>query len=142
MEVSRQEGRVREWEGVGRTGACFVLLGSQGYWQHSGEDSFIHRSMSPKLGCEHWVPGDDQAGPQPSPECSVPFTMLDDSLYVGYLATAGVMVDDLSGDGTVHVGEEHLGVAVRGHTAVHHHQGTLHSLSPPGVVLLQDSERG
>lgn len=41
--------------------------------------------------------------------------------YVGYLAAAGVMVDDLSGDGTVHVGEERLGVAVRRHAAVHHH---------------------
>lgn len=68
--------------------------------------------------------------------------MLANSLCVSYLATAGVVVDDLSGDGAVHVGEEHLGVAVRGHTAVHHHQGTLHGLSPPGVVLLQDSERG
>lgn len=68
--------------------------------------------------------------------------MLADSLNVGYLATAGVMVNDLGGDGAVHVGEEHLGVAVRGHTAVHHHQGALHGLSPPGVVLLQDSERG
>lgn len=61
-------------------------------------------------------------------------------MYEGYLATAGVMVDDLGRDGAVHVGEEHLWVAVRGHTAVHHHQGTLHGLPPPGVVLLQESE--
>lgn len=50
-------------------------------------------------------------------------------------------MDDLSGDGAVHMGEEHLGVAVRGHTAVHHHQGALHGLSPPGVVLLWDKKK-
>lgn len=51
------------------------------------------------------------------------------------------MVNDLSSDGAVHMGEEHLGVAVRGHTAVHHHQGALHGLSPPGVVLLRDKKK-
>lgn len=61
---------------------------------------------------------------------------------VGYLAAAGVVVDDLGSDGAVHVGKEHLGVAVRGHTAVHHHKGTLHSLSLPRVVLLREGERG
>ena len=54
----------------------------------------------------------------------------------GYLAAAGVVVNDLSSDGVVHVGEEHLRVAVGGHAAVHHHEGTLHCLPPPGMVLL------
>ena len=62
-------------------------------------------------------PEDDQAGPQLPPA----HTTWADSLYVGYLAAAGVVVDDLRGDGAVHVGEEHLGVAVRGHAAVHPH---------------------
>lgn len=50
-------------------------------------------------------------------------------------------MDDLGSNGAVHMGEEHLGVAVRGHTAVHHHKGALHSLSPPGVILLHEGER-
>lgn len=61
---------------------------------------------------------------------------------VGYLAAAGVVVNDLSGDGRVHVREEHLGVAVRGHAAVHHHEGALHRLPPPGVVFLRGREEG
>lgn len=55
----------------------------------------------------------------------------------GYLAAAGVVMNDLSCDGVVHVGEEQLGVTVRGHAAVHHHEGALHCLPPPGVVLLR-----
>lgn len=62
-------------------------------------------------------------------------------MYVGYLAAAGEVVDDLGSDGAVHVGEEHLGMAVGGDAAVHHHQGALHSLAPPGVVFLRRSER-
>lgn len=46
-------------------------------------------------------------------------------------------MNDLSCDGVVHMGEEHLGVTVRGHAAVHHHEGALHCLPPPGVVLLR-----
>lgn len=86
-----------------------------------------------------------------SPESSVPHTTQADSppqqskeepsVYVGYLAAAGEVVDDLGSDGAVHVGEEHLGMAVGGDAAVHHHQGALHSLSPPGVVFLRRSER-
>lgn len=57
MKVSRPEGRVREWEGMGRTGAHFVFLGIHSHLQHSGEDCFIHASMTPKLRCEHWIPG-------------------------------------------------------------------------------------
>lgn len=55
----------------------------------------------------------------------------------GYLAAADIMVNDLSGDGAVHEVEEQLGVAVGGHAAIHHHEGTFHCLPPPGVVLLQ-----
>ena len=54
----------------------------------------------------------------------------------GYLAAAGVVVDDLGGDGVVHVDEKHLRVAVGGHAAVHHHERALHRLPPPGMVLL------
>ena len=54
----------------------------------------------------------------------------------GYLAAAGVVVDDLGGDGVVHVDEKNLRVAVRGHAAVHHHECALHCLPPPGMVLL------
>ena len=54
----------------------------------------------------------------------------------GYLAAAGVVVDDLGGDGVVHVDKKHLRVAVGGHAAVHHHERTLHRLPPPGMVLL------
>lgn len=60
----------------------------------------------------------------------------------GYLTATGVVVNDLRGDGIVHVGEEHLGVAVRGHAAVHRHEGALDGLPPPGVVLLQGVRRG
>ena len=45
-------------------------------------------------------------------------------------------MNDLGGDGVVHVGEEHLRVAVGGHAAVQHHEGALHCLPPPGMVLL------
>lgn len=47
------------------------------------------------------------------------------------------MVNDLGGDGGVHMSEEHLPMTVQGHTAVHHHESALHCLPPPGVVLLQ-----
>lgn len=60
----------------------------------------------------------------------------------GHLAAAGVVVNDLRGEGLIHVGEEHLRVAVCGHTAVHHHEGTLHSLPPPGMVFLQGQREG
>lgn len=52
------------------------------------------------------------------------------------------MVNDLGGDGCVHVSEEHLPMAVQGHTAVHHHESALHCLPPPGVVLLQGQRQG
>ena len=55
----------------------------------------------------------------------------------GYLAAADIMVNDLSGDGAVHEVEEQLGVAVGGHAAIHHHEGTFHCLPPPGMVLLR-----